>query len=134
MTKKQKEQRAAFNGTLFIVVLALIIGCYVINAISPKTTVVVQQGTPAASIGTKYDTGAFKPFVQYFKHYQIKYIYAGDNWLIDSVALDSSYVQLLNMACDASTSNDEGQNCIISGGDSIKSFFEGLEGLKNSNV
>lgn len=134
MTKAQKEKRAAFNGTLFIIVLALVIGSAIVNAVVPKTAVTVAVSTAEAKVGVKYDTSEFKPFVQYFKHYQVKYLYAGDNWLIDSVSIDSTYEQIMDMYCDGQDNNDEGQNCILVGGDSIKMFFEQLAELQQANI
>lgn len=134
MTKKQKEQRAAFNGTLFVIVLALIVGSAIVNAVVPKTAVNVAVSTPVTSAGVKYETSEFKPFVQYFKHYQVTYSYHNGNWEIEDIKIDSTYETAMNMACDASTSNDEGQNCILVGGDSIKLFFELLIELDKANI
>lgn len=135
MTKAQKEKRAAFNGSLFIVVLALIIGSYVVNALKPASSVIVAPSTPVlAQVGEKYDTSEFKPFVQYFKHYQVEYGFNGNSWEINSISMDDTYERLLNMGCDAGTSNDEGQGCVLVGSDSIKLFFEGLATLGKSNL
>ena len=136
MTKAQKEKRNALNSTIFLIIIAVIVGSAIVNIVNPKPQQIIVQSTPAqeSKVSNNPYTSDFPPFVQYFRHYQVKYIMVGDRWTIASVSLDDEYQYILNVSCDGLDNNDEGQNCILIGTDQIKEFFERLIEIEHSTI
>lgn len=136
MTKAQKEKRNALNGTIFLIIIAVIVASAIVNVINPKAQQIIVQSTPVqeSKVSDNPYTEDFPPFVQYFRHYQVKYIMVGDRWTIASVSLDDEYQYILNISCDGMDNNDEAQNCVLIGTDVIKDFFDRLIEIEHSTI
>lgn len=132
MTKKAKAQRSFILSAIFLIAFAAFIVSSLFSIIAPREPRPTYQPMQDQTLDS---------YTQYFRHYQVRYELTSENgsrpsWKIASVGFDQTLQNLLGEAgyCDALENNDEAQNCILIGNDTIVDFFQALDELENSNL